>query len=194
MPFGLTNTPTTFQRLMSSAFKEFWIFLDIFMDDLYVHFVEIEEHNTHLKKVFEKCQVYRIYLNPDKCKFMVRQGKILGHIVLRNGISTNEDKIVVIVSRNGISTNEDKIVVIVELPRLLSAKGVHIFMGHYEYYHRFMYMYTKISKPLYILLVVYKWMEDCEEDFGNLKQVLVFAPILQAPNWNKIFHVHIEFS
>ena len=80
MPFGLTNAPTTFQRLMSHAFKEYLrIFLEIFMDDLCVHSNEREQHITHLRQVFEKCRVYRICLNPDKCKFMVRQGKILGH-------------------------------------------------------------------------------------------------------------------
>ena len=78
------------------------------MDDLCVHSNEQEEHIMHLRQVFEKCHVYRIFLNPDKCKFMVRQGKILGHIV----------------SRSGISTDADKVVVIVELPRPVNAKGV----------------------------------------------------------------------
>ena len=115
MPFGLTNAPATFQRLMSHAFKEYLIiFLEIFMDDLCVHSNEREERITHLQQVL-KCRVYRICLNSDKCKFMVRQGKILGHIVF---------------SRNDISIDADKIAVIVELPRPINAKGVQIFMGH----------------------------------------------------------------
>ena len=98
MPFGLTNAPATFQRLMSHAFKEYlWIFLEIFMDDLCVHSLKREQHVSHLGLVFQKCRFYRICLNPEKCKFMVRQGKILGHIVSGNGISTDEDKIKVIV-------------------------------------------------------------------------------------------------
>ena len=76
MPFGLTNAPATFQRLMSHAFREYLHkFLEIFMDDLCVHSGDRGEHIDHLRKVFEKCRVYRICLNPDKCKFMVRQGK-----------------------------------------------------------------------------------------------------------------------
>ena len=79
MPFGLTNAPTTFQRLMSHAFKEYLrVFLEIFMDDLCVHTLNGEDHIEHLRLVFEKCRVYCICLNLDKCKFMVRQGKILG--------------------------------------------------------------------------------------------------------------------
>ena len=82
MPFGLTNAPSTFQRLMNYAFREYLrIFLEIYMDDLCVHLSERAEHIEHLIKVFEKCRLYRICLNPDKCVFMVFQGKILGHIV-----------------------------------------------------------------------------------------------------------------
>ena len=66
------------------------------MDDLCVHSTEREDHIEHLKKVFQQCQIYQIYLNPEKCKFMVRQGKILGHIVSKNGISIDLDKIHVI--------------------------------------------------------------------------------------------------
>ena len=68
---------------------------------------------------------------------MVRQGKILGHIV----------------SKNGISIDADKIAIIVELPRPHSSKGVQIFMGHCGYYHRFIYMYADIDRPLFSLLV-----------------------------------------
>ena len=102
------------------------------MDDLCVHSQEREEHIEHLKLVFEKCRVYQICLNLEKCKFMVRQGNILGHIV----------------SKNGISTDADKIAVIVELPRPHNSKGVHIFMGHCGYYCRFIYMYADVARPL----------------------------------------------
>ena len=130
MPFGLTNAPTTFQRLMSHAFKEYLrVFLEVFMDDLCVHSLRRQEHIQHLTKVFDPCRVYRICLNPDKCKFMVRQGRILGHIV----------------SANGIATDQDKIKVILELPRPLHYKGVQIFMGHCGYYRRFIYMYANVA-------------------------------------------------
>ncbi|MCO5548431.1 hypothetical protein L7F22_001887 [Adiantum nelumboides] len=88
MPFGLTNAPAMFQRLMNDAFKEYlWIFLEIHMDDLCIHSLLRIEHIEHLKKVFEKYKTYRICLNPDKCIFMVRQGRILGHIDFENDIS-----------------------------------------------------------------------------------------------------------
>ena len=87
MPFGLTNAHATFRRLMCHIFKEFLgKFLEIYVDDLCVHSKDRSEHLQQLQRIFEKCRLYRLCLNPKKCVFMVRQGKILGHIVSKNGI------------------------------------------------------------------------------------------------------------
>ena len=109
---------------------------------------------------------------------MVRQGKILGHII----------------STNGILTDEEKIKVIVDLPRPIHAKGVQIFMGHCGYYRRFIYMYVDVAQPLYALLIVFEWTYECKEAFQKLKDALIIAPILKAPDWNKIFHVYTDAS
>ena len=69
----------------------------------------------------------------------------------------------------GSPTDEDKIKVIVELPRPVHSKGVQIFMGHCGYYRRFIYMYADIVRPLYALLVVFEWTEECEKSFEKLK-------------------------
>ena len=148
------------------------------MDDLCVHSVIRREHIPHLRLVFEKCRLYRICLNPEKCVFMVRQGKILGHIV----------------SKNGISTDTEKIDVIVKLPKPTNKKEVQAFMGHCGYYRRFIYMYAVIGRPLYALIVKFEWNEECDVTFQKLKDALVSAPILKAPDWNKTFHVHIDAS
>ncbi|MCO5577322.1 hypothetical protein L7F22_031150 [Adiantum nelumboides] len=179
MAFGLTNAPATFQRLMAHAFKQYLRdFLEIFMDDLCVHSKQRFEHIDHLVKVFVQCQIYKICLNPDKYKFMVRQGKILGHIV----------------SKHGISTDMDKIKVIVDLPIPISPRQVQVFMGHCGYYRRFIYMYAEIARPLYGLLVNFEWTPDCTSSFEKLKKALTSAPILRVPVYDKIFHVHIDAS
>ena len=71
---------------------------------------------------------------------MVRQGKILGHIV----------------SKNGISTDEEKINVIVQMPRPNIAKEVQGFMGHCGYYQRFIFRFAIIAQPLYALIVAFE--------------------------------------
>ncbi|MCO5593602.1 hypothetical protein L7F22_047617 [Adiantum nelumboides] len=179
MLFGLTNAPATFQRLMSHAFKEYLRqFLEIYMDDLCMHSLIKMEHIEYLTKVYEKCRLYRICLNPKKSVFMVRQGKTLGHIV----------------SKNGISTDMEKILVIVESPRPLRVKEVQAFMGHCGYYHRFIYLYAIIAKPLYALITKFEWMDECEQAFKILKQQLISTPIFKAMDWDKIFHIHVDAS
>ena len=38
------------------------------------------------------------------------------------------------------------------------------------------------------------WIEECDDAFEKLKQALISAPILRAPDWNKVFHVHVDAS
>ena len=148
------------------------------MDDLCVCSGIRSDHVDHLKLIFEKCQIYKICLNPEKCVFTVCQGKILGHVV----------------SKNGISTDVEKIKVIVELPRPKNAKQVQGFMGHCGYYRRFIYMYAVIARPLYGLITVFIWTDECEDSLHKLKACLTNAPISKSPDWNTIFHVHIAAS
>ena len=94
MPFGLTNAPATFQRLMCHVFRAFLrIFFEVYVDDLCVYSKQRSDHLLQLKLIFKKYRTYQICLNPDKCVFMVRQGKILEHIVSKNDISIDQDKI-----------------------------------------------------------------------------------------------------
>ena len=74
------------------------------------------------------------------------------------------------------------------------AKEVQAFMGHCGYYRRFMYQYAIIARPLYALIVEFIWTEECDTAFQKLKQALISAPIPRAPDWNKVFHVHVDAS
>ena len=67
-------------------------------------------------------------------------------------------------------------------------------MGHCGYYCRFICMYLDAAQPLYALLIVFEWIDKCEEAFQKLKNALVLAPILRAPKWDEVFHVHIDAS
>ena len=55
-------------------------------------------------------------------------------------------------------------------------------------------MYAEIMHPLYILLSVFEWIEECQKSYDALKKALAIAPILRAPNWELVFHVHIDAS
>ena len=42
--------------------------------------------------------------------------------------------------------------------------------------------------------MAYNCTNECEQSFQKLRNTLIEAPILRAPDWNKIFHVHIDAS
>ena len=65
-------------------------------------------------------------------------------------------------------------------------------MGHCGYYRHFIYKSSVIAKPLYGLVTAFEWTEECERSFQTLKQALITAPILRAPDYDKVFHVHVD--
>ena len=136
------------------------------------------EHLKYLRMAFDRCRLYRISLNPLKCQFWVKHGVILGHVV----------------SKNGISTDFNKIKLILELPPPMNFKGFQWFTGHIGYYRRFIYMYAELALPLYRLLIIFEWTDECQKAYDALKSALASAPILCTPNWNSIFHIHIDAS
>ena len=109
---------------------------------------------------------------------MVSHGVVLGHIVSRRGIAIDPDKV--------------RVIQTLEPPR--TAKEVQIFMGHMNYYRRFIKGYVDMSRPIYGLMHNPEWIQEYEISFQQLKRGLSTAPILKGPNWEKEFHVHTYAS
>lgn len=87
MPFGLKNVGATFQQAINIAFaNEKYVFLVVYFDDLTTFSNSDEEHLYHLKIVFQQCRKYAISLNPKKSLFSMDEGKLLGHIIAKEGI------------------------------------------------------------------------------------------------------------
>jgi ribonuclease HI len=94
MPFGLMNMGATFQRAMDIAFiEELGKFIIVYLDDVTVFSQSDDEHLRHLRRVFEKCRKFRISLNPKKCLFGLEEGKLLGHIISKEGIRIDPSRI-----------------------------------------------------------------------------------------------------
>ena len=66
--------------------------MQVFLDDFAVY-SRHREHLDHLRLCLEKCREYRLSLKPTKCVFGVARGKLLGHVVSKEGIAVDPDKV-----------------------------------------------------------------------------------------------------
>ena len=74
MPFGLSNAPGTYQRLMQSVFREeLFNSLLCYLDDILVFSTTVAEHLDRLEVVFTKLQKFGLKLAPKKCVFFRRE-------------------------------------------------------------------------------------------------------------------------
>ena len=82
MPFGLCNSPGTFQRCMMSIFSDLIEHcIEVFMDDFSIYGSFFNDCLTNLSKVLDRCIENNLVLSYEKCHFMVSQGIVLGHII-----------------------------------------------------------------------------------------------------------------
>jgi len=87
MLFGLKNTGATYEHLMDKVFKDLiGQITEVYMDDMVVKSSLVEDHVSHLEKVFETVRAYDMRFDPQKCFFRVIGGKFLGFMITHRGI------------------------------------------------------------------------------------------------------------
>lgn len=97
MTFGFINASATFQRTMDVAFHDYINkFMVVYQDDLTAYSKKAEDHCRHLEKIFIKALEYGVYLNPKKCTFEVIEGRLLGHIVSKDGVKIDLERLATI--------------------------------------------------------------------------------------------------
>jgi hypothetical protein len=97
-----------------------------------------------------------------------------------------------IISRDGIAVDPQKIEAIREWSAPKNVTEVRSFMGFVGYYRRFIKGFSKISHPITSLQrkgVKFQWTLDCEKNFQHLKQLLTSAPILRITDLDEDFIV-----
>ncbi|PKI69672.1 hypothetical protein CRG98_009943, partial [Punica granatum] len=94
MPFGLKNAGATYQRAMVTLFHDMMHKeIEVYVVDMIAESKEGEYHLVNLKRLFDHLRKYKLQLNPAKCTFGVKSGKLLGFIVCEKGIEVDPDKV-----------------------------------------------------------------------------------------------------
>nr|GEW06474.1 reverse transcriptase domain-containing protein [Tanacetum cinerariifolium] len=155
--------------------------MEVFMDDFSVFGNSFENCLSRLDKMLQRCEDTNLCLNWEKSHFMVKEGIVLGHKILKSGIEVGKAKFDVIA----------------KLSHPITVKGVLSFLGHAGFYRRFIQDFSKISRPMTHFLeknTPFIFSEDCIKAFQMLKKKLTEAPILIAANWDLPFELTCDAS
>jgi hypothetical protein len=170
MPEGLKHARSTFSRLTKRVLDS-QVGRNIFtyVDDIVVVSKNKEGHLADLAETFANMRDARLRLNPKKCVFGVRRGKILGYLV----------------SHKGIEANPTKIQAIINMTPPQSARDVQRLTGKLAALNRFISKYTECSLPFLKTLRGAKdfaWGPEQATTFESLKQHLSDLATLASPD------------
>ncbi|KAL4101060.1 hypothetical protein QTP88_021080 [Uroleucon formosanum] len=177
LPFGLTNAPQNFQKVMNKIMAGLTYRINCcYLDDCVCFGKTFEEHLNALEITFERLLKYKLKLKISKCKFGYTEIKLLGNII--NG--------------QGIKPTEEGLLAIRNFPSPTTIKQLRSFLGLANYFRRFIPNFSKLAHPLTELTKgkfkskksIIPWSETQEIAFKNLKLKLTNKPVLSHFNDN----------
>lgn len=144
----------------------------VYLDDIIVFGNSIQEHNKNLITLFERLRNTGLKLQPDKCEFLRPELEFLGHIITKDGVKPNPNKI------NTIKNFKQ--------PKNLTE--VKSFLGLGGYYRKFIKHFSTIAKPLTNLTKddqPFNWSPECEKSFRTIQDRLCTATVLKYPDFQE---------
>jgi hypothetical protein len=181
MPFGLSNAPSTFMRVMNQILKPFIDkFVVVYFDDILVFSRSLKEHLNHLRQVFQTLRFESFFVNLKKCSFAQSQVVFLGFIV----------------SAKGVAADPEKVRAILDWPSPNNIHDVRSFHGLASFYRRFVKGFSSLMAPITECTKkgAFLWTADAQKAFEVVKELLTKAPILQLPNFELPFEVSCDAS
>ena len=195
MPFGLSGSPATFQRLMQRCFgDQCYQTVLCYLDDIIIFSSTFDNHLERVEMVLQRLQKIGLKLKTTKCHFLQQQVLYLGHQV----------------SADGIATDPEKIAAVKDWAVPNTIKQLRSFVGFVSYYRKYVHGFSSIAGPLHDLVTCLnkeikergrfkgtfreRWGEACNKSFILLKEALCSAPILGYADYDKPFVVENDAS
>lgn len=136
-PFGLCNSPSTFQSLMNHLLKPYLRkFVLVFFDDILIYSLTWEKHLQPVYLLLQLLWKHKLFVRLSKFSFGMEEVEYLGHIV----------------GREGVRVDPKKIQAMQDWPQPKTLKSLRGFLGLTGYYRKFVRNYGRISRLLTHLL------------------------------------------
>jgi len=188
-PFGLSATPSAFQRLMTMVLQPHIRagYACVYLDDICVWTKtdDPQEHMDKLEAVLSSLREHGLIAKGSKCELFRPEMEFLGFMVGRDGVRPVPGKVEAISS--------------VEAPETVSQ--LRSFLGMVGFFRNHIPGFAELSAPLTDLLRGVRhgrqrldWSLRCEQAFRTLKEVLTTAPVLRHFDPALRTAVHVDGS
>ena len=151
-----------------------------FFDDLAACSCERMHHSYHLRLVFERCHHYLVMLNPHKCIFCMKSGRLLGFIV----------------SKDSIRVNPLKVEAILQLSPPRNIRHLQCLQGMESLLRRFVMNVANLTRGFMRVLkkdTTFCWDEWAQESFHAIKRALA-SPVISPPEYSHDFLLYVVTS
>ena len=180
IPFGMKNSPATFQRLINRLIADI-DGCEACIDDVIIYSNSWETHLQIMRKFFQRLSEANLTINLVKSEFGCGHVTYLGHIV----------------GQGKVKPITAKIEAICAFPQPSTKKQVMNFLGMAGYYRKFCPNFSTVTEPLIALLrknVKFLWTEACQSAFEHLKVLLRSSLVLAAPEFSRPFKLAVDAS
>ena len=180
-PFGLTQMPSHFQRLMTYIFRDFTCTLPYF-DNIPFGSKSWEEHASHALAIVERLNSFNMRIKPSSIKVGQAQLNCLGHLITRSGIAIASDKLAKLAS----------------WPPPKDGKQMASFLGFATFLRQHVRHFGDLTADLESLKRLGKstitWTPALTRSFELVRKAIASAPLLTFPDFNKRFRIATDAS
>lgn len=180
VPFGLTNAPRVFQRVIRKLLGHLK-FVRTFLDDILVFSKTREEHFQHSSSILKILSENNISVSFDKSHFFQKEVRYLGHVISGEGIK----------QKKGLLPKIEKLLP----PKIL--KGIQKICGFINWFRPFIRSLSLKSKPITDKLSKdkkFSWTEKDSEVVRQFTEQLKEEICLSYPNYSLPFQLQTDAS
>ena len=167
MQQGDCNAPSTFQRLVTHIFRErIGRSIHVYLDDIFIFTDTFDDHIENIRWVFSQLREHKLYLSKKKCDFFSERMDCLGHLI----------------DKDGLHADHDKMARIRDWPTPRNYHDVQRFLGLVQYLAHFMPDVSAYTGPLAGITrngQAFEWRPMHQKCLDSIKALACKTPILR---------------
>ena len=186
MGMDMSVSPQIWQQFVDLVFQDDLIKhkenFDVIMDDTFIH-LTAEEHMDDLMDLFKVLRKYGLKLSPHKCQFFKKKMVYMGLEFQIQG-----DKVCYTPLKDRCNAIRN-----LESPKTL--RQTRAFCRMVNFLSSFLPNLRRLLIPIYDLqkkAKKFKWMDEAEKAFKEIKKLLICLPVLKGPTPDGLFSLESD--